>query len=108
MAQITRVVPTDLQELCERFEAWRRTRSGKLPIPEPLWAAAAQLARSHGVCQTAQVLRLQDNELTVHDIHEDSIAITATSSRVAFDDLVRLYFCHAPLLGRDIVALYVT
>ena len=63
MAQKSRVVPTDLQELCERFEAWRRTRSGKLPIPEPLWAAAAQLAQSHGVCQTAQVLRLEYKKL---------------------------------------------
>ncbi len=63
MAQASRVVPTDMQELCERFEAWRRTRPGKLPIPEPLWAAAAQLARSHGVCQTAQVLRLEYKKL---------------------------------------------
>ena len=45
------------------FEAWRRTRPGKLPIPEPLWAAATQLARSHGVCQTAQVLRLEYKKL---------------------------------------------
>ena len=59
MAQASRAVPTDLQELSERFEAWRRTRSGKSPIPEPLWAAAAQLSQLHGVCQTAQVLRLQ-------------------------------------------------
>jgi hypothetical protein len=34
-----------------------------LPIPEPLWAAAAELARSHGVCQTAQVLRLEYKKL---------------------------------------------
>ncbi len=34
-----------------------------MPIPEPLWAAAAELARSHGVCQTAQVLRLEYNKL---------------------------------------------
>ena len=56
-------VPTDLQELSGRFEDWRRTRRGKLPIPEPLWAAAAELARSHGVCQTAQVLRLEYKKL---------------------------------------------
>jgi len=36
---------------------------GKLPIPEPLWAAAAELARSHGVCQTTQVLRLEYKKL---------------------------------------------
>jgi hypothetical protein len=59
MPRPTPVVPTDLQELSGRFEDWRRTRRGKLPIPEPLWEAAAELARSHGVCQTAQVLRLE-------------------------------------------------
>jgi hypothetical protein len=34
-----------------------------LPIPGALWAAAAQLARSHGVWQTAQVLRLEYKKL---------------------------------------------
>ena len=42
--QPSRVIPSDLQELSARFEDWRRTRRGKLPIPEPLWAAAAELA----------------------------------------------------------------
>ena len=63
MAQTSPALPTDLQELRERFENWRRTRPGKLPIPEPLWTAAAQLARSHGICQTAQVLRLEYKKL---------------------------------------------
>jgi hypothetical protein len=63
MLRTTPAVPTDLQELSGRFEDWRRTRRGKLPIPEPLWAAAAELARSHGVCHTAQVLRLEYKKL---------------------------------------------
>ena len=63
MPRPTPAVPADLQELSGRFEDWRRTRRGKLPIPEPLWAAAAGLARSHGVCQTAQVLRLEYKKL---------------------------------------------
>ena len=63
MPRPTPAVPTDLQELSGRFEDWRRTRRGKLPIPEPLWAAAVELARSHGVCQTAQVLRLEYKKL---------------------------------------------
>ena len=63
MPRPTPAVPTDLQELSGRFEDWRRARRGKLPIPEPLWAAAAKLARSHGVCQTAQVLRLEYKKL---------------------------------------------
>jgi len=63
MAQPSRVIPSDLQELSARFEDWRRTRRGKLPIPGPLWAAAAELARSHGVCQTGQVLHLEYKKL---------------------------------------------
>ena len=63
MPRPTPVVPTDLQQLSGRFEDWRRTRRGKVPIPEPLWAAAAEMARSHGVCQTAQLLRLEYKKL---------------------------------------------
>jgi len=63
MPRPTPAVPADLQELSGRFEDWRRTRRGKLPIPEPLWAAAAELARSHGVCKTAQLLRLEYKKL---------------------------------------------
>lgn len=63
MPRATPTVPADLQEMSGRFEDWRRTRRGKVPIPEPLWAAAAELARSHGVCQTAQVLRLEYKKL---------------------------------------------
>ncbi len=63
MPRPTPAVPAGLQELSGRFEDWRRTRRGKLPIPEQLWAAAAELARSHGVCQTAQVLRLEYKKL---------------------------------------------
>jgi hypothetical protein len=63
MPRPTPAVPADLQELSGHFEDWRRTRRGKLPIPEPLWAAAAELARWHGVCQTAQVLRLEYKKL---------------------------------------------
>lgn len=63
MQRPTPAMPADLQELSGRFEDWRRTRRGKLPIPEPLWAAAAELARSHGVRKTAQVLRLEYKKL---------------------------------------------
>lgn len=63
MPRPTPAVPADLQELSGRFEDWRRTRRGKAPIPGPLWGAATELARSHGVCQTAQVLRLEYKKL---------------------------------------------
>ena len=41
-------VPVDLQELSGRFEDWLRTQRGKVPMPEPLWAAAAELAEFRG------------------------------------------------------------
>ena len=63
MPRPTPAVPVDLQELSGRFEDWRRTRRRKMPIPEPLWAAAAEVARSHGVCRTAQALRLEYKKL---------------------------------------------
>jgi hypothetical protein len=34
-----------------------------LPIPPRLWKAAAKVAREHGVCRTAQVLRLEYGKL---------------------------------------------
>src|SRR5262249_8985940 len=63
MPRPTPAVPTDLQDLSGRFEDCRGTRRGKLAIAEPVWAAAVELARSHGVCQTAQVLRLEYKKL---------------------------------------------
>ena len=33
--------------------------TGRLAIPDALWASAAELAREHGVFRTAKVLRLE-------------------------------------------------
>jgi hypothetical protein len=35
----------DIRKTYRRFERWRSSHTGRLPIPEPLWAAAAELAR---------------------------------------------------------------
>lgn len=56
-------VPTGLKEAQERFAEWRSSHSGRRPIPEPLWALAAQLGQQHGVFRTAQVLRLDYTKL---------------------------------------------
>ena len=34
-------VPAGMQRICRRFERWRRSHRGRLPIPEGLWASAA-------------------------------------------------------------------
>ena len=54
-------VPAGMQRVCRRFELWRRSHQGRLPIPERLWAAA--VAREHGVFRTAKVLRLEYGKL---------------------------------------------
>lgn len=56
-------VPAGMQRICQRFEHWRRSHRGRLPIPEGLWASAAAVAREHGVFRTAKVLRLEYGKL---------------------------------------------
>ena len=54
-----REVPAGMQRVYRRFERWRSSHWGRLPIPAGLWASAAEVAREHGVFQTAKVLRLE-------------------------------------------------
>jgi len=56
-------IPPDIQRLYRRFERWRSAHTGRLPIPERLWTAAAELARKHGVSPTAKALHLEYGRL---------------------------------------------
>jgi hypothetical protein len=56
-------IPPGMQSVCRQFDLWRRSHRGRLPIPEKLWAAAAAVAREHGVFRTAKVLRLEYGKL---------------------------------------------
>jgi len=56
-------VPAGLRGISGRFERWRSSHQGRLPIPERLWASAAEAAREHGVFRTAKVLRLEYGKL---------------------------------------------
>jgi hypothetical protein len=62
MPQSARVVP-EVEELRQRLEQWRSTHKRRGRIPESLWAEAAELARRHGVYQTARTLRLEYTRL---------------------------------------------
>ena len=59
MAKAQVEVPAGMLRVCRRFERWRRSHRGRLPIPEGLWASAAAVARQHGVFRTSKVLRLE-------------------------------------------------
>lgn len=52
-----------LEEVKVRFEEWRRSRKGKAPIPDELWAAAAEVARTEGVSRTSTELSVEWNHL---------------------------------------------
>jgi len=54
-----------------RLDRWRRTRAVGVAMPEKLWAAAAKLARRHGVYQTARALGLEYNKLKRLSQHAD-------------------------------------
>jgi hypothetical protein len=42
-------IPVGTQKISGRFERWRSSHQGRSPIPEALWAAAAEVVREHGV-----------------------------------------------------------
>ncbi len=56
-------IPIGMRRVCRRFERWREGHKGRLPIPASLWASAAEMAREHGVFQTAKVLHLEYGKL---------------------------------------------
>ncbi len=50
--------PAQVEELAERIEHWRRTRTKRGPMPKALWSAAVEVAGTHGVGAIARWLRL--------------------------------------------------
>jgi hypothetical protein len=56
-------IPVGMRRVCRRFERWREGHKARLPIPETLWAAAAEAAREHGVFRAAKALRLEYGKL---------------------------------------------
>ena len=58
-----RNIPIGMQKVYRRLERWRRKLRGRSAIPERLWAAAAAVAREHGINRTSQVLHLEFNKL---------------------------------------------
>src|ERR1700674_262163 len=56
-------IPSGLRKVYRRFEHWRSAHTGRLPIPEHVWASAAEVAKEHGCFRTAQCLRLEYSKL---------------------------------------------
>jgi hypothetical protein len=56
-------VPTGMQRISRRFERWRRSHRGRLPIAERLWPSAAEVVREYGVFRTSKVWHLEYGKL---------------------------------------------
>ena len=56
-------IPVGMRRVCRRFETWRKGHQARLPIPEALWAAAADAAREHGVFRASKALHLEYGKL---------------------------------------------
>jgi len=78
-------IPHGMRRVYRWFERWRSAHTGRLPIPEPLWASAAEVVREHGVFHTAKVLRLEYGKLKRMVPSARSMAKVATP---AFVELV--------------------
>jgi len=50
--------PTDLRQLQRQLSAWRRQQSGRVRLPEAVWASATTLAQRLGAGVVARTLRL--------------------------------------------------
>ncbi len=62
MSKQKRPVPSRLARGVQRFESWRKTRTGRR-IPAELWELAANLGIEYGVNQAARALRLDYYDL---------------------------------------------
>ena len=71
-----------LEAVRRRFECWRRTRSVGTRIPEPLWEAAANVARVYGVSRTASTLRVDYYSLQKR-VQEDAAASSPANQDAA-------------------------
>lgn len=56
-------MPPGVRAVRDRFEAWRKAKSGREKIPERLWSQAAELGRRHGVNLVSHWLRLNHSDL---------------------------------------------
>ena len=56
-------IPIAMRKVHRRLNRWRSSHARRMPIPERLWEAAAELAREHGVFPTAKALHLEYGKL---------------------------------------------
>src|SRR5512132_1735562 len=81
------VIPAEIQELSRQIEQWRSVRIHRMPMPEPLWALAANLARQYGIARVARFLRLDYYGLKDRVQPPERHRVTAAESGTTFIEL---------------------
>jgi hypothetical protein len=56
-------IPSELMELSQRLDQWRKDQPPRARLPESIWAAAADMAQRHGLHRTTKALRLDYTRL---------------------------------------------
>ena len=77
-----------IEEVQASLDQWRKTRRGRSPIPDELWAAAGELARRHGVNRISRALRLEFNHLKRRAESGGRISASRADKTPAFLELV--------------------
>ncbi len=99
------VIPAEIRELSRQIEQWRSTRRHRMPMPEPLWTLAANLAAHHGVAQVSRFLRLDYYSLKERVQPAERQAITAPESRSTRPTFVELPSWTAPAVSECSIEL---
>jgi len=68
----TQFCATDLKQLRQQLNTWRRSQTQRTAIPEPVWEAAATLSRTHGLSRVARTLRLDFYKLRRRSVQAPS------------------------------------
>jgi len=63
MANEFPAIPPSMRKICRRLNRWQSAHTGRLPIPERLWIAAAEQRCKHGIYPTAKALHQEYGKL---------------------------------------------
>lgn len=96
----------DLDEVRGRIEHWRRTRRSRGRMPCELWAAAATLARSHGIYAVSKHLQVNYESLKSHVVGARGPEAKANKTQPA-PEFVELgpVLAQRPVIGATVMEL---
>lgn len=63
MSREKTAIPDDLLQLSQRLEEWRSANPPRTRLPEPMWEAAVEMARRHGLHCATKALRMDYTRL---------------------------------------------